>query len=176
MWRDNEWRGNEWRVAMIAFLRRLLARSTPQIAQTHLRDVAEIATLHAASFHRGWSDDEVESLLIDGNVVAHSLRLNGAFAGFVMSRCAAGEAEILSIAVTPRCQGRGLARKMLDSHMGRLAALGVKTLFLEVAENNRPAIALYRKAGFRDVAKRPNYYPMPDGSTAAALVLRRDIA
>ncbi len=161
---------------MIAFLRRLFSRATPHIAPTHLRDAPAIAALHTASFHRGWSDGEVENLLLDGQVLAHSLRVNGTIAGFVMSRCAADEAEILSIAVTSRYQGRGFARKLLQLHMGRLAALGVKTLFLEVAENNRPAIALYRKAGFRDVAKRPNYYPVPGGSAAAALVLRRDFA
>lgn len=161
---------------MIAFLRRLFGRGTPHIAQTHLRDAHAIAALHAASFHRGWSDEEVENLLLDGQVLAHSLRVNGIVAGFVMSRCAAEEAEILSIAVTARYQGRGFARKLLQLHMGRLAALGVKTLFLEVADSNRPAIALYRKAGFREVAKRPNYYPLPGGSAAAALVLRRDFA
>ncbi len=161
---------------MMAFLRRLFGRGEPHIAPAHVRDAAAIAALHAASFHRGWSEEEVENLLLDPQVLAHSLRVGGGFAGFVMSRCAADEAEILSIAVTRRCQGRGLARRMLTMHMRRLAALGVKALFLEVAESNRAAIALYRKAGFRDVAKRPNYYPMPDGTTAAALVLRRDIA
>ncbi|RDV03938.1 GNAT family N-acetyltransferase [Undibacter mobilis] len=160
----------------MSWLKRLLGRGVPHIAPAHLRDASGIAALHAASFHRGWSDEEVENLLLDPQVLAHSLRVGGTFAGFVMSRSAADEAEILSIAVTRRSQGRGLARQMLDLHMRRLAALGVKTLFLEVAENNRPAIGLYRKAGFRDVAKRPNYYPLPEGGTAAALVLRRDIA
>lgn len=161
---------------MIAFLKRLLSRGEPHIAAAHLRDAPAIAALHGQSFHRGWSDEEVESLLLDGNVLAHSLRVKGTFAGFVMSRCAADEAEILSVAVTRRCQGRGLARKLLDLHMRRLAALSVKTLFLEVDENNASAIRLYRRAGFHDVAKRPNYYPAPGGKAAAALVLRRDLA
>ncbi|MFA6265702.1 MAG: ribosomal protein S18-alanine N-acetyltransferase [Pseudolabrys sp.] len=161
---------------MIALLRRLFSRGAPHIAASHPRDAASIAQLHAQSFHRGWSDEEVESLLIDGQVLAHSLRVGSTFAGFVMSRCAADEAEILSIAVTKRCRGRGLARQLLDLHMRRLAALGVKALFLEVDEHNRPAIGLYRGAGFREVARRPNYYPLPNGETAAALVLRRDIA
>lgn len=161
---------------MMSLLRRLFARGAPHIATAHVREAAAIAALHGAAFHRGWSDEEVETLLLDPQVMAHSLRINGAFAGFVMSRAAADEAEILSIAVTRRCRGRGLARQMLDMHMRRLAALGVRALYLEVAENNGPAIALYRKAGFRDVGKRPNYYPLPGGGTAAALVLRRDIA
>ena len=161
---------------MIALLRRWIGGGAPQIAATHPRDAAAIAALHAQSFHRGWSDEEVESLLVDGHVLAHSLRVGGGFAGFVLSRCAGDEAEILSIAVARRHQGRGLARQLLTLHLGRLAALGVKALFLEVDENNAPAIALYRGTGFREVGRRPNYYPLPDGRTAAALVLRRDIA
>lgn len=161
---------------MIGLLRRLMGRGTPQITAAHPRDAAAIAALHGQSFHRGWSDEEVESLLTDGNVLAHSLRVGSDFAGFVMSRCAADEAEILSIAVTRRCRGRGLARQLLNLHLGRLAALGVKALFLEVDENNAPAIKLYRRAGFREVGKRANYYPQPDSRKAAALVLRREIA
>ena len=43
-------------------------------------------------------------------------------------------------------------------------------MFLEVDENNSPAIRLYRRAGFREVGRRPNYYPGPGGKPAAALV------
>ena len=161
---------------MITLLRRMFGGGTPQITASHPRDAAAIAALHAQSFHRGWSDEEVENLLIDGHVLAHSLRVGGIFAGFVLSRRAGDEAEILSIAVARRHRGRGLARQLLNLHLGRLAALGVRALFLEVDENNAAAIALYRRAGFREVGKRPNYYPLPGGRTAAALVLRRDIA
>jgi ribosomal-protein-alanine N-acetyltransferase len=161
---------------MIGLLRRLIGGGAPQITAAHPREAAAIAKLHGRSFHRGWSDEEVESLLVDRSVLAHSLRLGGVFTGFVLSRCAADEAEILSIAVDRRYQGRGFGRQLLNLHLGRLAALGVKSLFLEVDENNAPAIRLYRAAGFREVARRPNYYPLPGGRTAAALVLRRDIA
>ena len=43
----------------------------PLIAEAPLRDVAPIAKLHAASFRRGWSEDEIEQLLTDRSVVAH---------------------------------------------------------------------------------------------------------
>ena len=161
---------------MMWLVRRLFLRGAPQIAPAHVRDAAAIAALHGESFHRGWSDEEVEHLLLDAQVLAHSLRVKDKIVGFVMSRSAADEAEILSIAVDRACQGRGFAQKLLETHMRRLAARGTKAIFLEVAENNRPAIRLYRKGGFHEVAKRPNYYPLPDRSMAAALVLRRDIA
>ena len=53
-----------------------------------------------------------------------------------MSRLAADEAEILSIAVDPGYRGRGLSRDLLLTHLGHLAGRGVRTVFLEVEENN----------------------------------------
>jgi ribosomal-protein-alanine N-acetyltransferase len=94
--------------------------------------------------------------------------------GFILSRIAAGEAEILSVAVTRSRRGRGLGRKLLDLHLRRLAGLAVRSVFLEVDEGNTPARRLYQRAGFRNVGRREGYYTERDGSPA--LVLRRDLA
>jgi ribosomal-protein-alanine N-acetyltransferase len=91
--------------------------------------------------------------------------------GFILSRMAGGEAEILSVAIAARQRGRGFARPLLDLNLRRLAGLGARTVFLEVDENNKPARALYRRAGFADVGRRNSYYQ----SGAAALILRRDL-
>ena len=95
--------------------------------------------------------------------------------GFILSRLVAGEAEILSVAVAPRRRGSGLARRLLDLHLRRLAGLGARTVFLEVDEDNVPARRLYRRAGFREVGRREGYYPDRAGKAAAALVLRCDL-
>jgi ribosomal-protein-alanine N-acetyltransferase len=159
---------------MMGFLRRLLARGTPAISEAGLRDAAALAALHAASFRRGWSDGEFEALLLDRNVIAHRATVGRTLTGFILSRLAAGEAEILSVAVAPAWRGRGLARQLLDLHLRRLAGLGAQAVFLEVDEDNAPACRLYRRAGFREVGRRGGYYPQAAGS-AAALVLRRDL-
>jgi len=161
---------------MMTLWRRLFARETPSLSEASRRDAEAIAALHAASFHRGWSEVEVEGLLGERNVVAHRAASGRALAGFIMSRCAADEAEILSVAVARARQGRGLARALLDLHLRRLAGLGCRAVFLEVDENNRAAIRLYDRAGFREVSRRANYYPAAGGKAAAALVLRRDLA
>lgn len=160
----------------MGFFTQLFARAEPVLSEASARDAGAIASLHAASFRRGWSEQEVEGLLLDRQVVAHRALLRGKLTGFIMSRRAADEAEILSVAVAARSQGRGLARKLLDLHLRRLAGLGVRSLFLEVDEHNTAAIRLYDRAGFREVARRPNYYPGADAKPAAALVLRRDLA
>ena len=160
---------------MIAFLRRLFGRTTPVLLEAGPRDATAIAALHGAAFHRGWSDVEVDALLVDRAVMAHRATLSGRFAGFIMSRRAADEAEILSVAVAKACRGRGLARELLQLHLRRLAGNGVRAVFLEVDETNTPALRLYRRAGFREVGRRPNYYATPGAKPAAALVLRRDL-
>jgi ribosomal-protein-alanine N-acetyltransferase len=161
---------------MSGFLSKLFARDEPALSDARPDDAAAIAALHAASFRRGWSEQEVEGLLIDHHVLAHRAMLGRKLAGFIMSRQVDDEAEILSIAVASRQQGRGLARNLLKLHLRRLAGLGGRAVFLEVDEHNKPAIKLYERAGFREISRRPNYYPLAGGKTADALVLRRDIA
>ena len=161
---------------MMGFFTHLFMRAEPVLSAAGPRDAAAIAALHAASFRRGWSEQEVEGLLLDRAVITHRAMLGAKLAGFIMSRLAADEAEILSVAVAARSQGRGLARALLNLHLRRLAGLSARAVFLEVDEHNAPAIRLYERAGFREVARRPNYYPGADAKSAAALVLRRDLA
>jgi [ribosomal protein S18]-alanine N-acetyltransferase len=160
---------------MMHWLKRFIAHREPVVAEAGSRDSVAIAALHAASFRRGWSEPEVERLLLDHQVIAHRIMIGGGLAGFIMSRQAADEAEILSVAVAARRQDRGLAGRLLSLHLRRLAGLGARAVFLEVDESNAAALRLYARAGFHEIARRPNYYAGDGGRTAAALVLRRDL-
>jgi [ribosomal protein S18]-alanine N-acetyltransferase len=149
----------------------LFAGGKPSFAAAQPRDAAAIAALHAASFRRGWDEDEVYRLLVDRAVIAHRLMIRRATTGFIMSRIAADEAEILSVAIAPARRGRGLSRPLLDFHLRHLAGHGARTVFLEVDEHNEPARRLYSGAGFHEVSRRQGYYE----NGATALVLRRDL-
>jgi [ribosomal protein S18]-alanine N-acetyltransferase len=150
---------------------RLFSAAQPAFSEAQSRDAGAIAALHAASFRRGWGEDEVSRLLLEGNVVSHRLMIRRTLAGFIMSRMAADEAEILSVAIAPGRRGRGLSRPLLDFHLRSLAGRGVRAVLLEVDEQNEPARRLYGRAGFREVGRRQGYYE----SGATALVLRRDL-
>ncbi len=78
---------------------------------------------------------------------------------------AAGEAELLRIAVSPEARGQGLGRTLLEACQGQLTAAGMVRLFLEVRAANASAIRLYRACGWKPVGRRPGYYP--DGEDAA---------
>lgn len=154
----------------------LFRRKDPVTARPIRADMAgPCAGLHGGSFAHGWSEDELERLLASDACVADGAFCGGAFAGFLLSRAASDEAEILTIAVDPAFRRRGAARAMLSVHLARLAARGVRRLFLEVAEDNPGAIALYRSFGFHEEGRRKGYYRRPDGQTASALVMARDI-
>lgn len=139
------------------------------------QDADRLAALHAAAFRRGWSTEEFERLLIERNVVADRAMAGARIAGFVISRLAADQAEILSVAVAYRHRGQGLARKLLDVHLGRLAGYGISSVFLEVDEGNVAARRLYAGLRFSQVGRRERYYAEAGGS-GTALVLRRDLA
>ena len=132
---------------------RLFARSEPSLSPASPRDAGSLAALHAASFSRGWSETEFEQLLTDRSVIADRATSGRRNIGFIISRRAADEAEILSVAVARAWQGRGLARRLLDLHLRRLAGFGLRAVFLEVDEENEPARRLYARAGFREVGR-----------------------
>jgi ribosomal-protein-alanine N-acetyltransferase len=159
-----------------AWLDWLLGLAPPAVSPAGAQDAEQLAALHAAAFRRGWSAQEFERLLIERNVVADRAMSGTRLAGFVISRIAADQAEILSIAVAPPHRRHGLARRLLDVHMRRLAIYGINSLFLEVDERNEPARRLYTGFGFVEVGRRESYYADAGQNAGAALVLRRDLA
>ena len=149
---------------------------TALVEAASLRDAARLAQLHGASFHRGWGEGEFETMLTERNTLVHRLRLGRKVIGFAVSRMAADEAEILSIAIDADQRGRGLSRNLLLTHLGHLAGRGVRSIFLEVEENNQPARRLYERAGFGVVGRRERYYQQAGEEQLNALLMRRDLS
>ena len=131
-----------------------------------------LARLHREDFLRPWTDGEFTALLADKTVFGYAaFEIGNAKAGpvgFVLARLAAGEAEILTLPWPEPSPPR--ARLAVDGRgFARLHAQRAEALFLEVDETNLPAGALYRRLGFREVGKRPDYYTAADGRKSNAL-------
>jgi len=160
----------------MTWLSELWGGGTAVVEPASLRDAPVLAQIHGASFHRGWGEGEFETMLTARNTLVHRLRMGRKVIGFSVSRIAADEAEILSIAVAQSHRGRGLSNNLLLTHLGHLAGRGVRTVFLEVEENNQPARRLYKRAGFAVAGRRERYYRQASGEPLNALLMRRDLS
>jgi ribosomal-protein-alanine N-acetyltransferase len=153
-------------------------KSVPPVIRSLHSDRAEpCAAIHAASFAHPWSSAEFETLLSSKTTIGTAAIDPGSdeLRGFALLRIAADEAEVLTIAVHGAYRNRGVGRALMIGALSRLAASHVRSLFLEVEQTNRTAIALYSRLGFRQVGQRRDYYQKQGGSTATALVLRKDL-
>jgi len=93
--------------------------------------------------------------------------------GFLLASVAAGEAEVLTLAVAPLARRHGVARRLVAGFLAVAAARGAQVALLEVAADNRAALALYRGAGFAEVGRRHGYYRTPEGQAIDAVVMTR---
>lgn len=88
-------------------------------------------------------------------------------AGFARWRVieAAGEAELLRIAVDPAVRRGGAGRRILRHCQAELARMGVEACHLEVRVSNAGARLLYESEGWENRGLRRGYYR--DGEDAA---------
>jgi ribosomal-protein-alanine N-acetyltransferase len=144
-----------------------------QVRAAGAERAAALAVVHLLAFDRSWSADELKRAM-DGpcTFTLEAVRQEAPL-GFIVVRAAAGEAEILTLAVHPDARRQGLGRALVQSAAATAQTLGAEAFWLEVAVDNAAAIALYAAAGFQAAGKRPRYYGRKDGERVDALVMRR---
>lgn len=132
-----------------------------------------LAALHARAFpdSRGWSPSEIAAFLERPGVF-----LTTGANGFAIGRAVLDEAELVTICIDPAGQGRGDGQRLLKRFEAAAAARGARSVFLEVAEDNVPARALYARAAYVETGRRPGYYVRVSGPAADAILMRGDIA
>ncbi|KQW69100.1 ribosomal-protein-alanine acetyltransferase [Phenylobacterium sp. Root77] len=133
-----------------------------------------LAQVHAAAFDHAWSAPEIAQLLDGPGGFALLVETDQPLA-FILCRAIAGEAEILTLAVTPAARRRGLARALVDAAAGAARMAGAEALFLEVAHDNVPALGLYEATGFSRAGLRRGYYDRGAAGAADAVVMRLDL-
>lgn len=133
-----------------------------------------LSVLHGEIFEDGWTAKSFQDMLETSGTEAGIAAERGEPLGFIVTRRAADEAEIIVIGSRPSIQRRGVARQLLSQHVAQLAANGVRHLFLEVAASNSPAQALYTSCGFVEAGRRRGYYRRRDG-VEDAIIMRREL-
>lgn len=133
-----------------------------------------LAALHARCFAaapRPWTVREFEEVLANPGTF-----LCGIAEGFAVGRVAGPEAELLTLAVNPDDRGRGLGRWLVAAFEAEAARRGAVDAYLEVAEGNAAARAVYAAEGWAEAGRRRGYYAAPGRPAEDALVLRKTLA
>lgn len=146
-------------------------------------DLPWVTALERTAQETPWSEKSFREALIAGYACWVAEVLSGedpatAVAepvGFLILLLAAGEAEILNLAIDPPHRGRGLGREMLEAALEEARERGATTVWLEVRVSNQAAIALYQRSGFAIVARRRGYYATREGAREDALVMQREL-
>lgn len=137
-------------------------------------DAAELlAGLHARAFDRPWSAREIAKLMENTAVFALVARADEAH-GFVMAWAAAGDAELLTVAVVPEARRKGVGASLVTAAGVTALVRGAASMHLEVAEDNDAARTLYRKLGYEEAGRRHAYYA-GEGGSVDAIVMRRTL-
>jgi len=129
-------------------------------------DPVRLAAIHAEAFAAAWDRATLSELLASPGVFAVAEE-----DGFILIRVVVDEAEILTLAVQPSARRAGLGARLVEAAVVRAAALGAERMFLEVAEGNAAARALYARSGFVEMGRRRGYYSHADGRREDALTL-----
>jgi len=138
-------------------------------------DVPDIQRLEAAVFgEQAWSEHALAAELdqTTGDRLFLIAVHGGACVGYAIVVLLGDAADLLRIAVASVARRQGIATALLDAAATWSRERGVDEMILEVAETNGPAIALYERAGFSQIAVRESY----SASGQAALFMGRSLA
>ncbi len=141
-------------------------------AHATLEDIPELLSIEEASFSKPWSEksliSELSSPLSSTTIVKSPCET--IIYGYSCCKVIPPEAELLKVAVRPKRRRCGVGQALINEMFRFLRLQQVSSIYLEVSEVNRSAIALYKKNGFTVIGNRPGYY---DNGTSAALLLQR---
>ena len=135
-----------------------------------------LEALHETSFDKFWKFDEFTKMFDHaGTQAAIAMDADGKPLGFILTRNSGEEAEILTFCVDPAQRKQKIGHKLLSHMCEQCKSSGIKKMFLEVMEDNEPALGLYRVCGFMRVGERPGYYRQHGKPAQTAIVMELDI-
>lgn len=133
-------------------------------------DAKLLAIIHQEAFADGSSKPYSIQQMNDNLLATNNYVIRHGDVGFVLFQIVAGECEVITLAVLPKFQRRGIARELMIELSGVCSAMEVQKIFLEVSVNNQSASNLYKKLAFSEYNRREKYYA--DGSDAVLLQLQ----
>ena len=123
-----------------------------------LEDLALIKDILETDFDNFWNYNILEKELQIDSSIYLCCKLNSEIIGFAGMSIILDTAELNNIVIKKTERGKGYSVPLLRKLLNIAESRGCKALNLEVASNNKVAISLYEKFGFKKVGLRPKYY------------------
>lgn len=140
----------------------------PKLAATVSHDVFAVSKLADESGLSSWTPKALLNELDHDDSVFITLKLDNALAGFVLGRIVPSsindesrDAEIYAIAVAKTLRRSRYGEALISRFAHICRERSVRTVWLEVRESNRGAIAFYEMMGFIQRTKRRSFYTNP---------------
>ncbi len=146
--------------------------ATPRLREAHWSDVPVLAALELDLFaDDAWSAPTWWAELAGRPRRDYVVLVDaGGVLGYAGLDHGGDVADVMTIAVAPLAQGRGLGRVLLAELERRAEARGAGHLLLEVRADNAAAVGLYERTGYAVLSTRRRYYQPGD---VDALVMRK---
>ena len=149
-----------------------------RIRACRVQHAGELAGLHASLFDEGWDAASFKEVLAHPGAIAFAAGAGSAGPemeqqawGFIVGRVVADEAEVITLGVARERQRRGIGWRLVEKLCQAAARRGARRLYLEVAEGNLAARALYARLGFKENGRRRGYYVRTDAPAEDAINL-----
>jgi ribosomal-protein-alanine N-acetyltransferase len=162
----------------------MIDSASPSLVQVHIdqgshHDLGAVVAIMDSAFDdrfgEGWTRSQCAGILPMPGVSITLARIPGGEpVGFALQRVIAGDGELLLLATDPRYRRRGIGRALLQHFIDEAREAGTSRVHLEVRDGN-PAVAMYRRAGFKSVGRRRKYYHGRTGGQFDALTLSLDL-
>lgn len=94
----------------------------------------------------------------------------GGMLGYMVLMPVVDEMHLLDISIAATQQRKGRGRRLLGEAMQLARDLHMQRMLLEVRPSNVAAIALYQAAGFDEIGRRRDYYPLENGREDAIVM------
>jgi ribosomal-protein-alanine N-acetyltransferase len=145
------------------------------IRAADVSDADAIARIHTTCFDGPWDAAAFRRLLDREGMLAFVAKdaAETDLQSVILVQLAADESEIITIGTDVSARRLGLARALLVHAAAEAARRGAKAMYLEVAQDNSAALALYYACGFSLQGRRKSYYEGPDGARDALILHAR---
>ncbi len=149
----------------------------PELFALDATQAAAIAALHEDIIGGGWSAASITQLLALPSAFGFAARTPGRHdpIGFILCLPAGDAVDIAALGIAAPFRRRGIASRLVLASCKRARQHGAAALMLEVAADNRPALALYGRLGFAAIAQRKDYYKRGCHAACDAVVLQRKL-